>query len=82
MNDPVPNPDDGCITCGDVACALEVVTVDGNTARCRDGEERFEDVATDLVGPVQPGERVLVHAGVALLKLADEPVGSPSGPTR
>jgi hypothetical protein len=30
-----------------------------------------EDVVmTDLVGPVSPGEELLVHAGVALLRLS------------
>jgi hydrogenase expression/formation protein HypC len=61
--------DDVCITCGDVAVALAVVTVDGDTARCRDDEGRYETVAIELVGPVGPGDRVLVHAGVALVNL-------------
>jgi len=40
------------------------VTGDG-IARCEDGAE----VMTDLVGAVQPGDELLVHAGVALVKL-------------
>jgi len=64
--------DEVCITCGDVAVALAVVSVDGDTARCRDEAGRFETVAIELVGPVRPGDRVLVHAGVALLQLHDE----------
>ncbi len=61
--------DDGCITCGDVAIPLAVVSVDADGARCRDDEGRFETVAVDLIGEVVPGDRVLVHAGVALLRL-------------
>lgn len=63
--------DDVCITCGDVAVALAVVSVDGDTARCRDDDGRVETVAIELVGPVGPGDRVLVHAGVALVNLID-----------
>jgi len=60
----------GCITCGDVAVILTVATVAGADARCRDDEGREEMVATELVGEVAPGDRVLVHAGVAIERLA------------
>lgn len=60
----------GCITCGDVAVVLTVSTVDGSDARCRDEQGRIELVATELVGDVRPGDRVLVHAGVAIERLA------------
>jgi hydrogenase maturation factor len=60
---------DGCITCGDVAVALTVIGVHGSDARCRDGQGRFEDVATELVDDVVVGDRLLVHAGVALERL-------------
>jgi hydrogenase maturation factor len=56
----------GCITCGDVAVVLTVATVEGSDARCRDEQGREELVATELVGTVQPGDQVLVHAGVAI----------------
>lgn len=61
--------DDPCITCGDVAIPLEVVSVDGRSARCRADSGATELVAVDLVAPVRPGDRVLVHAGVALVRL-------------
>jgi hydrogenase maturation factor len=76
----VPNPElagaacevtDGCITCGDVAVALEVVEVHGDDARCRDADGREETVATDLVGAVAAGDRLLVHARVALQRLGE-----------
>ncbi len=60
----------GCITCGDVAVPLTVLTVAGSDATCEDAEHRTELVATELVGPVVAGERLLVHAGVALEKLS------------
>jgi hydrogenase maturation factor len=66
---------DGCITCGDVAIALTVVEVCGADAVCRDIDGRSERVAVDFVDAVVPGDRVLVHAGVALERLAPEPEG-------
>ena len=59
----------GCITCGDVAVALTVLDVDGSDARCRDEQGRQEQVAIELVGEVRPGDRLLVHAGVAIERL-------------
>ncbi|HSK98335.1 MAG TPA: HypC/HybG/HupF family hydrogenase formation chaperone [Euzebyales bacterium] len=58
--------DDGCITCGDVAVELLVVEAGEHDALCRDGEGRTEVVATELVGEVAAGDRVLVHAKVAI----------------
>lgn len=63
---------DGCITCGDVAVPLVVVDRAGPDARCRDESGAEELVATDLVGAVAPGDRLLVHAGTAIAVLAPE----------
>ncbi len=60
---------DGCITCGDVAVALTVLTTAGMDARCCDENGREETVAVELVGAVTAGDRVLVHAGVAIERL-------------
>jgi hydrogenase expression/formation protein HypC len=55
--------DGRCVTCSDEAVPLTVRAVqDDGTAICADGVE----VMTDLVGAVQPGDTVLVHAGVAI----------------
>jgi hydrogenase maturation factor len=62
----------GCITCGDVAVALRVVSVDGADACCEDEYGRAETVAIELVVPVRPGERLLVHAGVAIGRQSGE----------
>ena len=59
----------GCVTCGDIALPLTVISVQGADATCHDDRGREELVATELVGVVQPGDRVLVHAGVAIEKL-------------
>jgi hydrogenase expression/formation protein HypC len=69
--------DDGCITCGDVAVELTVVDVGEYDALCRDGDGREELVATELVGEVAVGDRLLVHAKVAL-----EKVLGPKAPAR
>lgn len=66
---------EGCITCGDTAVALTVVAIEQADARCRDAAGREERVATELVGPVEVGDRLLVHAGVAIEALP--PDGGP-----
>ncbi len=63
---------EGCITCGDIAVPLTVVEVLHSDARCRDEQGREELVATELVGDVRPGDRVLVHAGVAIERLGED----------
>lgn len=62
----------GCITCGDVAIVLTVFSANGPDALCRDSDGRQEQVAVELVGPVTAGDRLLVHAGVALERLSRE----------
>jgi hydrogenase maturation factor len=58
---------DHCITCGDEGVPMQVVSlsVDGATCVEEDGTQH-EGIAVDLVEPVAPGDRVLVHAGVAI----------------
>jgi D-sedoheptulose 7-phosphate isomerase len=66
--------DDACITCGDVAVEAEVVSVSGASAVIEKDGLR-EEIATELVGGVAVGDRLLCHAGVALERLApDAPV--------
>jgi hydrogenase maturation factor len=67
MTGPSCENQSGCITCGDEGIPMRVVSVSGEGAVCVDeGGSRHEGVAVDLVGPVAPGDRVLVHAGVAI----------------
>lgn len=55
-----------CATCADEGVPMRVVEVrEGGTALCL-GEV---EVMTDLVGPVEPGDGLLVHAGVALQRV-------------
>jgi hypothetical protein len=61
--------DDACITCSDEGHLGEVVTPSADdTARVRTARG-LEDVTTTLVGPVDAGDLLLVHAGAALSKL-------------
>ncbi len=56
-----------CITCSDEGVPMRVLVMTGDgLARC----EGDVEVMTDLVGSVEPGDELLVHAGVALLRLA------------
>jgi hydrogenase maturation factor len=59
--------DGHCITCSDEGVPMRVVKArDDGLALC----EGDVDVMTDLVGPVRAGDELLVHAGVALARLA------------
>ncbi len=58
-----------CLTCGDVAVEMKVVRMDGDLAVCEavDGDVRTVEVA--LVGDVDEGDALLVHADVALVRV-------------
>ena len=62
--------DTHCVTCSDEATPLHVLGVgqDG-LASCIDDEGRWVQVMTELVGPLDPGDVVLAHAGVALTRV-------------
>lgn len=65
MNDACSDPHH-CVTCSDEGVPMRVVEAGvGGTALC-EGEV---EVMTDLVGRVDTGDRLLVHAGVALQRL-------------
>ena len=58
-----------CITCSDEAVAARVVAVDGSNATVElDGNR--ERVGIELVEPVEQGDTLLCHAGIALEKLS------------
>ncbi len=60
-----------CVTCGDVAVAVEVVELDEarGLALCQADDGQRETVEIALVLPVAVGERVMVHAGAAIARL-------------
>jgi hydrogenase maturation factor len=57
-----------CVTCGDEAVPMEVVRLDEERglALCAADDGARHTVEIALVDPVQAGDRLLVHAGVAL----------------
>jgi hydrogenase maturation factor len=58
--------DQHCVTCSDEGIPMTVTAVrPGALALC----ETDLEVMTDLVGPVEPGDVVLVHAGVAIARV-------------
>jgi hydrogenase maturation factor len=65
------SPEQGCITCGDVAVEMRVVRVDRERelALCVDREGRRTSVEVALVGPLRSGDEILVHAGTAIARL-------------
>ena len=75
MTEPEPQPtacgSDHCITCGDDGIPMTAVRVDAaqGLAVCADDAGSEATVEISLVGPVAPGDRVLVHAGVAIAPL-------------
>jgi HupF/HypC family len=66
-----PCDDDVCVTCSDEGVLAEVVAEHeaGTTVRNARGTETVDTV---LVGPVVPGDLVLVHAGTAIARVDDE----------
>jgi hydrogenase expression/formation protein HypC len=63
--------DDHCVTCSDEGVEMRVLqtALDG-LALCADDAGDRAEVMTDLVGSVAPGDSMLVHAGVAIARLA------------
>ena len=59
-----------CITCSDEGVEMTVVALTQCGAQCRDPEGIDQRVEVELVEPVAIGDAVLVHGGVALVKLA------------
>lgn len=59
-----------CITCSDEGRPVEIVSIstDLMTAQVR-GSDGEETVDVSLVGSVQPGDTILVHAGIAITKV-------------
>jgi hydrogenase maturation factor len=58
-----------CITCSDEGIEVTVVAIDVSGARGRGADGTEQPVEIDLVAPVELGDRLLVHAGVAIAQL-------------
>jgi len=59
-----------CVTCSDQARPAEVVSSDSDTALVR-SDRGHEYVDVTLVPPLNPGDTVLVHAGVAITSITE-----------
>ena len=57
---------DDCGVCADVGIPARVLDVDDDDALCEDAAGNRERIAVELVAPVQAGDVVLVHGGVAI----------------
>ena len=62
---------DHCITCSDEGIPVQVERIDEDRglALCSADDGSKSTVEIALVEPVAPGDRLLVHAGVALVGL-------------
>ena len=73
--EPAPRcgPEGHCITCSDDGVSMRVTGMDAreDLAVCVGDDGGSSKVAVDLVGPVSPGDVVLVHAGVAIARLEE-----------
>jgi hydrogenase maturation factor len=59
-----------CVTCSDEGVPMRVLELgQGGLAVCIGEDGASAEVITDLVGALDSGDSVLVHAGVALVKL-------------
>lgn len=64
------DPYRGCITCSDEGVPMRVIRIhDPGLAVCEAEDGARQDILTGIVPDVVPGDRLLVHAGTALLRL-------------
>ncbi len=63
---------DGCITCSDAGIPVQIISIHGDDAICEDAAANQTKIAIELVAPVQPGEILLTHGGVAIGKVTTE----------
>jgi hydrogenase maturation factor len=61
---------DGCVTCSDAGIPVRVVFLNGYDAVCEDGAGNRAEIAVELVAPVETGEVLLTHGGVAIGRVA------------
>ena len=61
---------DGCVVCSDAGIPVRALSVEGDDALCEDAEGNRAQIAVELVAPVQTGEILLTHGGVAIGRMA------------
>ena len=57
---------DGCVTCSDAGIPVRVISLQGQDALCEDTAGNRTEIAVELVEPVELGEVLLTHGGVAI----------------
>jgi hydrogenase expression/formation protein HypC len=60
---------DGCVVCSDAGIPVRVVSIEGDDALCEDAAGNRAQIAVELVAPLQVGEVLLTHGGVAIGKV-------------
>ncbi len=63
---------DGCVVCADAGIPVQVLSVEGDDALCKDSAGNEAQIAVEFVAPVQVGEILLTHGGVAIGKVGTE----------
>lgn len=63
---------DGCVVCSDAGIPVRVLTLEGDDAICEDAAGDQASIAIELVAPVDVGDVLLVHGGVAIGRLLEE----------
>jgi hydrogenase expression/formation protein HypC len=61
---------DGCVTCSDAGIPVRVVSLNEYDALCEDGAGNRAEIAVELVAPVETGDVLLTHGGVAIGRVA------------
>jgi hydrogenase expression/formation protein HypC len=67
---------DGCVVCSDAGIPVRVISIQDDDALCEDAAGNRTDIAVELVAPVQSGEILLTHGGVAIGKVTPEDLRS------
>jgi hydrogenase expression/formation protein HypC len=60
---------DGCVVCSDAGIPVRVISIEGDDALCEDSAGNQTEIAIEFVAPVQIGEVLLTHGGVAISKV-------------
>jgi len=63
---------DGCVVCSDAGIPVRIISIEGDDALCEDAAGNRTEIAVELVAPVESGEVLLTHGGVAIGKVAPE----------
>ena len=61
---------DGCVVCSDAGIPVRVLSMEEDDALCADAEGNRAQIAVELVAPLQTGEVLLTHGGVAIGRMA------------